>query len=284
MARLSAVSPTPLGKLGIVAGGGLLPQEIVEACQARGVPYEIFAIQGQCDEGWLSAQPHATAHLDQLSASLKSMRESGITHVTLAGYVTTPCLSSLNFKRLLSDPFALKLLARIYWCGLKENALLTEIINHFEKFGIQVLGTPEVAPSLVMPTGALGKVIPTENQLEMIQRGAEQARLLGLQDQGQAVLLTQDGILLREDHGGTATLMRRYAEIQNPQVDAVLVKTKKPQQTLKADLPTIGPDTVHQAKGAGLCGIALEAGAGLVLGRSQMVREADKAGIFIYGF
>jgi DUF1009 family protein len=63
----------------------------------------------------------------------------------------------------------------------------------------------------------------------------------------------------------------------------VLVKLCKPQQDVRADLPTIGIETVENAQKAGLAGIAVEAGRALVLDRDAMLKAADQAGIFVCG-
>ena len=64
----------------------------------------------------------------------------------------------------------------------------------------------------------------------------------------------------------------------------VLVKRPKPQQERRIDLPTIGVATVEGAAKAGLAGIAVEAGAALVVDREKVAAAADAAGLFIYGF
>ena len=63
----------------------------------------------------------------------------------------------------------------------------------------------------------------------------------------------------------------------------MLVKLCKPQQDKRADLPSMGPDTVRNALRAGLAGIALDAGRSFVLDRDEVVREADRLGLFVVG-
>ncbi len=63
----------------------------------------------------------------------------------------------------------------------------------------------------------------------------------------------------------------------------MLVKMSKPGQERRADLPTIGPGTVAAAAQAGLTGIAIEAGATLVLDCDAVIAAADRAGIFVVG-
>ena len=61
------------------------------------------------------------------------------------------------------------------------------------------------------------------------------------------------------------------------------MKAAKPGQDYRADLPVIGPRTVRLAAAAGLSGIAVEAGAVLIVDRQATSAAAEKAGLFIVG-
>ncbi|TJV28418.1 MAG: LpxI family protein, partial [Mesorhizobium sp.] len=63
----------------------------------------------------------------------------------------------------------------------------------------------------------------------------------------------------------------------------VLVKCAKPGQELRADLPSIGPQTVEAAHAAGLAGIAVEAGRSLILEGPTVVARANALGLFVVG-
>jgi DUF1009 family protein len=63
----------------------------------------------------------------------------------------------------------------------------------------------------------------------------------------------------------------------------VLVKVEKPGQERRADRPTIGLHTVVLTAETGLLGIAIEAGATIVLDRDEVIRAADQAGLFLVG-
>jgi hypothetical protein len=63
----------------------------------------------------------------------------------------------------------------------------------------------------------------------------------------------------------------------------VLVKLKKPRQERRADLPTIGPATVHAAANAGLQGIAVHAGNCMIIEQQSLIDAADRAGLFVIG-
>jgi DUF1009 family protein len=57
----------------------------------------------------------------------------------------------------------------------------------------------------------------------------------------------------------------------------------KPGQDRRADLPTIGPDTVRNAAAAGLRGLAFEARATILAERAACLDAADAAGLFLLG-
>ncbi|TGU42211.1 DUF1009 domain-containing protein, partial [Mesorhizobium sp. M00.F.Ca.ET.186.01.1.1] len=54
-------------------------------------------------------------------------------------------------------------------------------------------------------------------------------------------------------------------------------------QELRADLPSIGPQTVEAAHAAGLAGIAVEAGRSLILEGPATLVRANALGLFIVG-
>ncbi|HLI19491.1 MAG TPA: LpxI family protein, partial [Stellaceae bacterium] len=110
----------------------------------------------------------------------------------------------------------------------------------------------------------------------------EAARGLGAEDLGQAVIVRHGEIVDREDADGTDALIRRCGA-SGKGAGAVLVKIAKPGQERRADLPAIGRNTVIGARAAGVRGIAVEAGACLVLDRAAVAAAADEAGIFVVG-
>jgi len=61
------------------------------------------------------------------------------------------------------------------------------------------------------------------------------------------------------------------------------VKLCKPQQDIRADLPSIGISTIENLQRAGLAGVAVEAGRSLILERDAVIKAADEAGIFVCG-
>ncbi len=95
--------------------------------------------------------------------------------------------------------------------------------------------------------------------------------------------MQQGSVLGVEAVEGTDALLARAGDVRRAGPGGVLVKLCKPGQDKRVDLPTVGPDTVRKAQAAGLRGIAVEAGAAIVVDLDGMIREADRAGMFITG-
>ena len=108
-------------------------------------------------------------------------------------------------------------------------------------------------------------------------------RALGVVDVGQGCVVQQGIVLAVEAIEGTDAMLTRAAELRRPGPGGVLVKLVKPGQDRRAALPTLGPRTIDAAAGAGLRGIAFEAGGTLFTDRAACVARADAAGLFLLG-
>lgn len=265
-------------KLGILAGSGELPLRVIEACRATARPVFVLAFEGAADPADFPDVPHASVRLGAAAEGLRLLRENGVEDLVMAGAVRRPSLAALR-----PDWRAAKLFARIGLRALGDDGLLRAIIKELEAEGFRVVGVDSVLGALVAPAGALGRHEPDRQALADIARGLEVARALGALDIGQAVIVQQGLVLGVEAAEGTDALIARSAALRRAGPGGVLVKTAKPGQERRADLPAIGPATVAACVTAGLRGIAIQAGAAVILDRAAMVEAADRAELFIVG-
>jgi len=137
--------------------------------------------------------------------------------------------------------------------------------------------------SLPAPEGPIGAITPDAQASADIERGFEVAHALGAVDVGQGVVVQQGIVLGLEAVEGTDALIERAGRLQREGPRGVLVKTAKPGQERRADLPTVGVATVEACARAGLRGIAVEAGMALIIDRSAVAAAAERAGLFVVG-
>ena len=266
------------GRLGIVAGGGRLPQRLLEACRAAGRDVFVLALEGAAEPETVRGVPHAWCRLGAAVTGLSLLRENNVTELVLAGSVRRPSLGALR-----PDWRAAKLFARIGYRAVGDDGLLSAIVSELEREGFRVLGVDQLLDGEIAGAGPLGAVQPSSQSQADIEHGLRIARAMGALDIGQAVVIQQGLVLGIEAIEGTDELIRRCAVLRREGPGGVLVKVEKPGQERRADRPTIGPRTIVLAAEAGLLGIAVEADATIVLDRDEVIRAADRAGLFVVG-
>jgi DUF1009 family protein len=272
--------PTPdsRAKLGIIAGGGVLPGLLAAACKSSGRAYYVLGLTGFADAAALGQAPDDWIRLGEAAQAFDRLRAAQVSTVVMAGAVRRP-----TFIALRPDLQTAALFVRVVAKAIGDDSLLRALIGEFEAQGFTVVGADDILADLLARPGCVGKVAPDEQARADIAVGVKAARDLGRRDLGQAAVVQQGLVLGVEDADGTAALIARCAGLQREGPGGVLVKMKKPQQDRRADLPAIGPDTVVQAAEAGLRGIAVEAGGSLVLGADAVAEAADAHGLFVIG-
>jgi DUF1009 family protein len=268
----------PRGPLGVIAGGGGLPRQVIESCRAAGRDVFVLALQGAADRVTVERVPHAWCRIGAAATALDLLRANAVTELVLAGGVRRPSLAALR-----PDWRAAKFFARVGYRALGDDGLLSAVVKELEREGFRVIGADQLLDQAALPEGPLGQVRPDADALADIAHGLRLARAIGALDIGQAVVVQQGFVLGVEAIEGTDGLLRRCAELRRDGPGGVLVKAEKPGQEKRVDRPTIGPETVTLAATSGLRGIAAEAGATLVLDRDEVVRLADAAGLFVFG-
>lgn len=272
------MQPEP-SKLGLIAGNGRLPQLMLEAARGQGRDVFIVALKGHAAPELTNNHAHKWIRLGDAGEGIAALREAGCTDIVMCGGVRRPSLSELR-----PDWYALKFLSRIGTAVFGgDDTLLRAVREQLTGEGFNLLAPDDLMQSLLTTAGVLGTHKPDEQAESDITRGRVILNALAPHDVGQAVVVQEGLVLGIEAIEGTAALITRTSQLRREGKGAVLIKLSKPQQHRKLDLPTIGPDTVHQCQAAGIRGIAIEAGRSLLIDRDEVIRAADAAGIFVVG-
>ena len=288
VASATLSSPTPAGEgepLGIVCGGGSFPLAVARAAKHAGRRVILFPIYGFAD-AQVEAWPHVWIHIAQFGKLKAELRRHGCRDVVIIGNVLRPRVRDirLDWGTLLLVPRILGMLRG------GDDHLLSDVARVFEEAGFRMLGAHEIAPEILIPEGRLSSVTPTSDDLDDIEVGRRALVTLGPLDIGQGLVVMKKHIVAMEAAEGTDMMLARVAElrangrIKTPARCGVLVKVPKLGQDLRLDMPSLGPRTVEGVARAGLAGIAIEAGGVIATDIDAIIRAADEAGIFVYGF
>jgi UDP-2,3-diacylglucosamine hydrolase len=265
--------------LGILAGGGRLPGQVAAAAHAAGRPVFLVGLEGFADPAILAPWPHQFIRILAVGQILAALRAHGCQDLVLIGPVRRPSLLDLR-----PDAEGARMLARIGRAAFAgDDGLLAAVVKILGEEGFRVLGAHEILSEALGPAGLLSQSAPDAVAMADIRRGIAVVRALGAVDVGQACVVQQGVVLAVEAAEGTDAMLSRCGALARPGRGGVLVKLVKPGQDRRADLPTVGPETIRAATGAGLRGVAFEAGGTILADREAAIAAADSAGVFLLG-
>lgn len=287
---MSAMTTKPAhkagGRTGIIAGGGLLPIQIAEALADAGEEPFIVAIRGEVDESSpLLSYPHGIFDLEQFGLLVPTLKRERVSRLVMAGKIgRRPKLTA--FRPILPLLPSLPRIAVDLAKG--DDAVLRFVVRHLERGGVSVVGAHEILPNLLVGHGVHTRRKPAKTDLKDIDAAFAATKAIGALDIGQAAIAIGGRTIALEGIEGTDGLLERVAALRGHgrlagRKGGVLVKSSKPGQEMRADLPGIGVQTVENAHAAGLNGIAVEAELTLALDFKGMIALADDLGLFVVG-
>ena len=287
------------GKIGLIAGGGTIPSTVVKTALQQGRDIYVAAFAGITDlSSILSAKDNVYSEhnkynrndipeaafsyevfkLGQGGKMLKAFKREKVEEIVFIGYIRRP-----SFKEISLDFWTAKQIAKFGFSISGDDSLLSRIIKLTENEGFKVIGVQDIVPELLAVKGVYGKIQPDKRAAADIEIGYKIAKGLGTFDIGQSVIVQQGMIIGVEAIEGTDALIKRCKDLQRKGVGGVLVKTCKPTQEKRIDLPTIGVGTIENAAASGLRGVAIEAGSALVVNVDDIIQKANKSGLFVVG-
>jgi len=265
-------------KLGLIAGGGIMPFEVIKNCINTQRPLFVVGIEPFFVVPDSIIFPHCSVKLGEAGKILNAFKQNECQEIVLAGFIKRP-----SFRNLIPDWKGAKILTKLALSGLSDDHIFKAIIKEIEKHGFTVVGVDEVIPQMLFSEGIYTATKPSKEDLDDIKRGVEVSLALGTVDVGQACVVQEGMVLAVEAMEGTDEMMARANTIKRNGKDPIVVKLAKPNQDKRVDLPTIGLNTIEQMKKYGMKGIAVQAGAILLLEQNKVIESANNEKIFIIG-
>jgi DUF1009 family protein len=254
--------------LALICGSGDLPQAI--AAQ-QDVPPLICVLEGFSPNG-LNAD--IFFRLETLGTLLQNLQDRGVSQICLCGAIRRP---SIDPRRI--DALTLPLVPILQTAlGQGDDGALRAVMALFQQYGFESRSAVELGPKLLPPAGVLTIAQPNiaEPDLKVAENVLEE---MGLEDLGQACILQNGKVIARETDAGTDAMLQNL-QISSP--GGFLYKAPKPGQDLRADLPTIGPQTAERCANLGLSGIVLQADCVIVLSLKDVITKLNQAGLFLW--
>ena len=272
-------------KIGLIAGWGNFPVRVAESLVSQNYEVTCIAVKGHADPVLKDiCQEYREFGMGRMGSQVRFLRNAGISEATMAGKI---------FKTVIFEPFFLlrHFPDLTFWRHFfpifltrtrdrKDDTLLTTVTELYASGGINFAPATDFAPDLLIGEGVLTKRQPSDKQMKDIKFGWQLAQEMGRLDIGQSVVVKNLAALAIEAIEGTDACITRAGTLCKAGGFTV-VKTAKPDQDMRFDVPTVGSGTIETIHKAGGKVLAIEAGRTIMLDQEETIALADKRGICI---
>lgn len=262
-------------KIALVAGALQLPFFTRDALRRAGWDVYVIGLKNFVDP---KLNPDLVVRLGGAGRAVRAMRRRGINKMTFVGAIGHP-----NLYDIRPDLWSLTALISIMKHQRGYDSMATALNKVLEKRGFKVVAAQDLAPELTFETaGVQTKTKPTKSDKTDIERAVEVSHTIGREDIGASVVVDKQVIAV-EAAEGTAKMLKRVVDMRknNKRTSGVFAKMTKPGQDLRIDIPAIGVDTIRAVAAAHLRGIVVNTKTCFVVDKANVIREANKAKIFI---
>ena len=255
--------------LGILAGIGHLPVDLVKGAKAAGYQTIVVGVVPGLDEELAKiADVFYTTNIGKLGKILDILKKHNVKNVTMIGKVTKEILYSEG--AIIPDWQAIKLLSSLP--DRHDDTIMHALVEKIRSQGIEVIDQTLFLKELMPQAGILSKRQPTAEEMQDMEYGFAMAKKIGGLDIGQTVVVKNKAIMAVEAIEGTDKCILRGGTLGKA---VIVAKTAKPTQDNRFDMPSVGVKTIESMIAAGAVGIVIEAGNTLLVDRQEVLALAN---------
>lgn len=272
--------------LGLIAGEGAFPKLVAQGARAAGRPVAVVALRGSADPSLrVLADRFCWRGVVQLGRWIRALRRAGCREVIMAGRVRKADMFAgprwLQYLQYVPDLTSIRVWYR-HVRDRRNDALLGAVADEMQRRGLTLIDSTRYCPEALAAAGLLTTTKPGARVHDDISFGWPIAKEIARLDIGQSLAVKEKEVIAVEAIEGTDGLIERAGNLC-PQGGWTLIKVAKPDQDMRFDVPTIGPNTIenlHKARGAAL---VVEAGKTLVMEREKLIMLAERYRIAVLG-
>lgn len=176
---------------------------------------------------------------------------------------------------------------RIYYWRLRgkdklDDSLLSALADELASGGIILENSTMYCKEHMATEGVMTKRHPGPSVKGDIEFGWQIVKKLGELDIGQAIAVKEKEVIAVEAIEGTAEMIKRAGKFCKSG-GWTLIKTSKPNQDMRFDVPCVGQETIKSlVENGGKC-LVVEANKTIIIDKDETIRLANKLGISILG-
>ena len=270
--------------IGMIAGNGILP--ILVARGAREAGYKVCCVG-------LSKQyrPELPAECDsfkkvglaKIGSWVRQLKKWNVEDAVMVGGVGKQVMHDpLRLFRIMPDAKGLLLWYRTLRHDRRDATVLSAIADELAHSGVTLIdSTTHIKEHLAGPE-ILGSVHPSEQQQNDIAFGWPLLTKTAGLHIGQSMAVREGDVIAVEAIEGTAALIQRAGTLCKRR-GWTLIKTAADDHDMRADVPSIGVETIKQCADAGCGCIAVGSGRVILLDAPEVIQAANAANIALVG-
>ncbi len=271
--------------IGLIAGQGRLPFMVAQGAKAAGLKVICAGIADNA-AGELAdiVDIFYEVPVARPGSWIRKLRRHGVRRTVMVGRVAKASLfTPWRIVKYIPDWRAF----RIYYWRLRNKSkqtdmLLTALVDELASGGLIVENSTTYCKEHLADEGVMTARQPAASVKADIEFGWPMVRKLGEMDIGQALVVKEREVIAVEAIEGTAAMIERAGQLCRSG-GWTLLKSAKPQQDVRFDVPCVGPDTIKDMnKHGGRC-LVVEAGRTILIDKPQTIALADELGIAVVG-
>lgn len=261
-------------KIGLLAGEGNLPLVFAENASKFGYDIYTIALLPTVNKKLEKASGHfRRIDITDFNEIFKYLKKEEIKTVTMLGKVTKELLFSK--ARTQIDARLQKLLTSLP--DQKDDTLLVAFASELQKENIEVFDQTAFIKQLLPKKGVLTVRKPSASEEKDLQFAFNVAKELGRLDIGQTVVVKDMAVMALEAIEGTDACIKRGGKLAG--TGAIVMKTAKPKQDVRFDVPTVGKKTIESMIEAKAKVLGIEAGKTLFVDQEDVIKLANEHGL-----
>ncbi len=259
--------------IGLFLGGKNLPLVILKKIKKKKKKY--FIIDLTKNNNFKKDKNSYFISIGKFGKILEIIKEKKCNRVLFAGIIEKPKISSLklDLKGIYYIPRIIKA------AKLGDAAILKELIKILAEHKIKVIKLNFYNPELTLSKGNYAKLKPSKLETLDIKKGINYLNKLNALNYTQGIVLRNNKVIAKETSNGTKKMLQTIKKLKIS--GCMLVKFPKKKQDLRADLPTVGLETLKDCKKAGIKGIVLKSKENIILDKNKCISFANNNKMFI---
>ncbi len=270
MSESDALSP-----MVVIAGNGDFPRALIEEAKSRGIKVSAICHLGETDPSIVEiVESFIWIKVGQLGKILTFLKASGAASAVFTGGISRVKL----FKNMQPDLKGLAVIARVG--TIRDDTFLRSVAAEVEKIGVRVIASGEILGRCIVKKGLLTRRDLDSTEIDNGRIGWLASKKLGELDLGQTAVVSKGLVVALECVEGTDEAILRGGVLSSKEASTV-IKTAKPQQDLRLDLPSIGLKTLETMAVSGARSLILEHERAMMLEPERFIEAANRHSIAV---